>query len=258
MEAKSVWHAYFSPSGTTRKLTDYIADRFAGEPCSFPLNPALGPDARELGPDDLLVVGLPVFAGRIPTSCPEVLRQLHGNKTPAVAIAVYGNREYEDALLELTDLLTEQGFSVIGAGAFVAQHSIFPRVAAGRPDKADLLIADQFAEKCAAALAAFDPDHPRMPSVKGCRPYREAKPLPLKPSVDPSCTDCGLCVEACPVGAIDPQEPQKLDATRCISCTNCFSACPIHARGFHGVAYAMAEQVFRIKCAERKEPELFV
>lgn len=64
-----------------------------------------------------------------------------------MAVVVYGNRDYEDALLELHDILSENGFVVVAAGAFVARHSIFPDVAAGRPDRDDLDRMAEFAER---------------------------------------------------------------------------------------------------------------
>ena len=65
-------------------------------------------------------------------------------------VVVYGNREYEDALLELKNLAIEQGFSRVAAGAFIGEHS-YSRdstpIAVGRPDEADLNKAKEFGER---------------------------------------------------------------------------------------------------------------
>ena len=83
--------------------------------------------------------------GRIPTQTLISLNQIKANKTPAIVVCVYGNRDYDDALLELKEVVESNGFTVISAGAFVAQHSIFPQVGQNRPDEKDLTKIKEFA-----------------------------------------------------------------------------------------------------------------
>ena len=125
---------YFSPNDTTRQVTTAAAA--AMEPGGEQIDLLKAPLTEEVsvGAEEMLVVGMPVYAGRIPGLCLSSLACLKGHGGPAAAIAVYGNRDYDDALLELTDLLEARGFRVVGAGAFIAKHSIFPTVAADRPD----------------------------------------------------------------------------------------------------------------------------
>ena len=106
-----------------------------------------------------VLVSMPVYAGRIPSICREMLlAHLKGHGNPAIAVAVYGNRDYDDALVELQDLLEENGFCVIAGAAFVAQHSIFTKVAAGRPDEDDRRRMAEFGAMCREKLSGFDPD----------------------------------------------------------------------------------------------------
>lgn len=79
----------------------------------------------------------PVYAGRIPEMAAKLFSQIDGHGMKAIVAVVYGNRDYDDALLELADIAIADGFEVIGAGAFIAQHCIFPKVANGRPDSSD-------------------------------------------------------------------------------------------------------------------------
>ena len=58
----------------------------------------------DFGPDDLVLFGVPVYGGRIPSPAVQTLRRMQGSRTPAVLVAAYGNREYDDALLELADI----------------------------------------------------------------------------------------------------------------------------------------------------------
>ena len=78
-----------------------------------------------------------MFGGRIPGVAAQRLRKLGGQGKRAVTLVVYGTRAYEDALLELNDVITDCGFQIVASGAFVAQHSMAPQVGSGRPDGAD-------------------------------------------------------------------------------------------------------------------------
>lgn len=80
-------------------------------------------------------------------------KNLKGSNTLAIIAAVYGNRHYDDALLQMKDILTERGFCVIAAGAFIAEHSVFPSVATRRPDEGDKAAMKKFAAKCCQLLS---------------------------------------------------------------------------------------------------------
>lgn len=246
---------FFSPSGSTKKITEEIAEQFGGEKETIDLLSAPPKENCSFDKDDTVLVGMPVFSGRIPAPCIQRLRRLKGNGTPAVAAAVYGNRDYDDALLELKTILEEQGFSVIGVGAFIARHSIFPHVAETRPDEQDMKIIREFASACAEMAEKHTV---RQICVKGNVPYRAIASIPLKPSADKRCTNCGVCAQICPVGAILPEKPRRTDKEKCISCTACIAACPQKARSFPSLMHTAAAKVFEKKCARRKEPEYFV
>ena len=127
-EMKTITTMYFSPTGTSRKISEAIADGIAGagtfERKRIDLTkPPAREKQYEFGTEDILVLGYPVYGGRVPAVLQNVLCGLKGTATPAVLAAVYGNRDYEDALLEGQDLLAEGGFTVLAAGAFIGEHS---------------------------------------------------------------------------------------------------------------------------------------
>ena len=249
-------YIYFSASGTTQKVISVFSDAIGGECVSYDLLRNPPQEQVTFTQDDTAVFAFPVFGGRIPQICPKMLQQFKGNHTPAVAVVVYGNRAYDDALLELKDLLDAQGFVTIAAAAFIAQHSIFPAVADGRPDGADQEKIRSFAKECQKKLASFTGGE--SVTVKGNSPYVKAGSVPLHPSGDKSCDQCGTCVKVCPVDAIPADKPQKTDNDKCIACTACIAACPQHARGFRGPLYSMAGKSFTKSNADRKEPEIFL
>ena len=117
---------YFSATYTTHRIVGHLAKRLSEEITECDITNIAPAENVIIPKDELLIVGIPVYAGRVPEMAVERIRQFKGKGTPAIAVAVYGNRDYDDALLELSDLLADNGFQVISAGAFIAQHSILP------------------------------------------------------------------------------------------------------------------------------------
>ena len=188
-------------------------------------------DDVSLGSDgDLLIVGVPSYAGRVPEMAVRSLRRFLGNNTPAIIVSVYGNRAYDDTLIELKDLMESHGFKLLSAAAVIAQHSIFPKIAEGRPNADDMEKLHDFASKSRELLIQI----PKMSAVsrlmvKGNRPYRDTKPIPLHPEGSKGkCISCHACVKMCPVGAITMKEPYKTNEKKCISCGRCVVVCPEH------------------------------
>lgn len=191
----------------------------------------------DFGADHLVIIGLPVYAGRLPRLAVERLKELNGCGTPAVALVVYGNRAYDDALLELSDLCTKQGFRVIGAGAFVGQHSFSSPdkpIAADRPDEQDIHLAEEFGRQINDLLSSPDTSGQLdLSTIPGNRPYKpEMRPAGAAASTDPAqCTGCGQCATHCPAGAIQPQNEKIItDPNLCIWCAACAQTCPNGAR----------------------------
>lgn len=265
MRFHSVELAWFSPTGGTRRIVEWIGRALGGEPAVTHDLLNRPPDRDRIVPaDSLFVVGMPVYAGRIPQYCLPLLRRFKGRNSPALAVVVYGNREYDDALLELRNALGGSGFVVTGAAAFIARHSVFPQVAADRPDAADERLAVEFAGRCTERLAGLDAlTRNAAVAVKGNAPYKELKPGGPRPSVDHAeCIRCGACVDICPVNALSMSGPDDAAVVRdgdlCMGCAACIHVCPTGAQGWRGPQYEAMNAVFREKCAVRREPELFV
>lgn len=245
---------FFSPRGSTAKIARFIADRLSPSIRTIDLLRDPLEEPLSFSSEEAVVVAMPVYVGRIPTVCPPLLAKLQGNNTPAIAVTAYGNRHYDDALLELTDLLKERGFVVAGAAALPARHSIFQSIAAGRPDEADWAKLEAFATKWAAAIEGGAAGGTEIP---GRDPYRPHHGLPIKISVNSKCHRCGACATVCPADAIPAEHPHTTDHENCIRCTACIAVCPQGARAFRGFKFWMGERVFKKKCALRREPEFF-
>ena len=214
---------YFSPTGGTKKVSDIFAAAIGKDVVWHDLGDKQKPTKQPQG--ELIVVAAPVFAGRIPSVVREKIKTLAGEGKQAVTIAVYGNRAYEDALLEMNDILKQAGFTVIAAAAFVAQHSIVPEVGAGRPDAEDIKEIRTFAEAVKNSASAENIH------VPGNRPYKPGMNVQVTPLSLPACTACGACAKICPTDAIANEDGNMAtDAAKCILCMACVHACPLNAR----------------------------
>lgn len=243
---------FFSPSNTTKKYAVAMSESFGGVFQLIDLTHGPCTVDYDLIAGDTALLLAPVYAGRIPEMAAELFRQIDGHGMKAIVVAVYGNRDYDDALLELADIATEDGFEIVAAGAFIAQHCIFPKVANGRPDKDDLAIAADFIKRASVS------DKIDLSKIKGNRPYKNPGSVPLKPQTEKEdCLLCGICAKECPVGAINT-ETLMTDNDKCISCCRCIAVCANKARKFKGIMYSAAEKIFCAKNSKRREPELFL
>lgn len=248
---------YFSPSSTTRKIVDEIANKFEGIQEEYDLlNAASGNTPKEFDDDTLVIVGMPIFAGRLPKTANKKLMNFKGENIPAIAIVNYGNVNIGDALLELNDILKENGFNIAGTGATVSQHSIVTDVATGRPDSKDLEKLNEFVEKCKEKLDSEEFEDIEVP---GNKPYCEYKKVPLAPICDESlCVYCYECVSSCPEEAIPDMDPAETDTDLCSACTACIYACPEDARYFTGDLFEGMKEKFLANFSKRKESEFYL
>lgn len=254
MKITQCWAAGFSPTGTTRAVGQAVLQGLGGgEWIDVTARPAGG---RRFAPGEVVAVAVPVFGGRVPGAALEHLAGLQGGGAFAAAVAVYGGRAYEDALLELKDALEAADFVVIGAAAFVGRHSMAPRIAAGRPNAEDLEKARQFG--ALLRRKAEQGEAPAAPAVPGNRPYRQYGGVPFRPAAGRACTRCGTCARECPVGAIPQADPRKTDPARCISCMRCAAVCPQGARRIPLLQRALIAAKLAPACKETREPELFL
>jgi len=243
--------AHFSPTGGTKKVADAIAAGFNMPVVEMDLTKAYS--TVTLDENDALMAVLPVYAGRVPQISLERLFALKGNGQKAVVVVVYGNREYDDALLETKNTLEANGFQVIAAAAFIAEHSIVRSIASGRPDAEDKVLCRQFAANVMAKL-----ENPAPVSVPGNDPYMELKPSAFHPAADETCVKCGVCAEQCPVGAIPLDAPSQTLGDVCINCMRCVEACPVSSRALPAPFVAGATQMLSVQAAGYKKPVVFL
>jgi len=266
MNIKSAKLVYFSPTQTTKRVVKGIAQgiQVAKVEHLDLTPPESGTRACEEMYDELVIVGAPVYGGRIPEDAAHRLRRLQGNDTLAVIVVVYGNREYEDALLELKDLVVKAGFIPVAGGAFLGEHSFSTGampIARGRPDTKDLRKAAAFGKmirdkmRDIHTLDDISPLH-----VPGNYPYREwTKSSGISPITQETlCDKCEICATVCPTAAIVVQDTVETDPGACIWCCACVKNCPTGARVMDDPRTRQFAEWLNKNCGERKEPEMYV
>lgn len=259
MNFKQITGIYFSPTESTKKVVELITAEIHGNRVSLDLTDAVSkrPDYN-FTENEAVIVGVPVYGGRVPETAVERLLKLHGRQTPAVLIVTYGNRAYEDALVELRDVLWGQGFKVAAAAAVVTEHNIIHSIASGRPDQADRDALKKFGQKVDERFRTMQSTYQLGEvALKGNVPYRPYGTIPFKIKVSGACNQCGLCIKKCPVQAISRTDPKVTDQERCISCMCCVKVCPVKGRKVSPLMLFMAGKKLKKVCGTRKEPEFF-
>jgi ferredoxin len=259
---------YFSPTGTTRVIVEAIAEgmgKGTAPVARIDLTPLRARTGRMPGVGGgLAIIGIPVYTGRVPLQAVEPLKRLDSGGAAAILVAVYGNRAYEDALIELADTTAEAGFVPVAAAAFIGEHSFSGEavpLAPGRPDKADIAKAVAFGGMLRQRMengtlltgaGALD--------VPGNRPYRDRATLGATPeTAGDLCTGCATCVGLCPQEAIRLEDGKAVtDKDACIICCACVKGCPTGARQLADAGLMAIVDKLRVLCRDRKEPELFL
>ena len=247
-----IFNMTFSPTGGTQKVADCLcAAMGAEEIVDIDLcDRFFDAEAVSVGKEDVCVVSVPSYAGRVPETAAQRMAMLSGNGAAAVPVCVYGNRAWEDTLIEMKDILEARGFVCAAAVAAIAEHSMLRKYAANRPDAKDRAQLREFAEKIKEVLEHGAGEL----TVPGNRPYRAIGAF-LKPVVNDACVSCGVCSDMCPVGAI---EGNQTDLDKCISCVRCISICPHGARKLDENMLCMVEARIGKLMSDRKENELFL
>lgn len=282
MRIKKIWAVYFSPEGNTKrvveKLADVLADRLQAARGSIDFTlPKNREQAYAFAVGDLVVFGTPVYAGRVPNKIlPAVQGLFAGNDALAIPVVTFGNRSYDNALIELRNELEGDGFHTVAGAAFVARHAFSKKLATDRPDADDLRAMETFADRAAQKVEdllcdvgeASEALYPAPIAVDGIEPIpayytplgmdgKPAKFLKAKPKTRTGCIGCGICVAVCPMGSISQEDPTQVPGL-CIKCQACIKNCPIELRYFDDPAFlshvAMLENTYQ----RRAENALFV
>ncbi|MFH2093607.1 MAG: EFR1 family ferrodoxin [Pseudomonadota bacterium] len=266
MNIKTVKLIYFSPTQTSKKIVEGIARGMNIENVEhIDLTlPSKDTEKIKFSNDDFVIFGMPVYGGRIPALAAARLAKFKGQQTLASVVVVYGNRAYEDALLELKNIAVDSGFKPVAAGAFIGEHSFSRKespIAEGRPDKKDIAQTEAFGKSIFDKIQKNkNIDAIKQIDVPGNFPYKQGvSPSKAAASTDnDDCTMCKTCATVCPAGAITYEDEVITDNDKCILCCACLRICPTQAREL--IVPPILEKIKELSesCKEPKKAELFV
>ena len=254
---------YFSPTSGTKKIVKAIAESIDSNYEEFDITlPQNRTNNITFSSDDLVIVGMPTYAGRFPRLLHNFLDKITANNTLGVFITTYGNRDYEDALLEQYDIFTSKGFIGLGAATFITEHSSTSKLATGRPHAEDLKTASDFGCKIIKRLKEINSlSDLNSLTLPGSIPYVEKNipSMPFAPETNEKCVTCGICAKHCPTSAIDFSDCKTIDISKCIKCNSCVKRCPLNAKAMTAEPYKNMQNMLITNFAHNeKKPEIFL
>ncbi len=268
MKFRRVSMFYYSPTHTTQKIVNEIAAGIGIDPQKIMENNLTFPEFHnsmiEVEPEDLVVIGAPVYAGRIALPALKRFAEIRFSGNPVVLVAVYGNRNYDDALIDLREFALAAGLRPIAAAAFIGEHSYstkaFP-VAKGRPDIQDKQAARDFGRSIYEKVQSLSNKNPWSElALPGAFPLPERRVIPpsFAETVHENCIQCGHCQEICPAGAVYFKKGYQTHQDLCTICCACLKECPRHARVIKSEHVEKFREILATSCIERREPEIFI
>jgi ferredoxin len=252
---------YFSPTDSTKNILYKIVEEMdLSIDEEFNLTNYEYKDFKHsFDENDVILLGFPVYGGRVPEPARNRFNGLRGNGSKIVIILTYGDVHYSDSLIEISEIIKNHGFTIIGMGTFVSQHSIVKSVGFDRPNKEDYKIIKYFGKKLVEKLDRNEDFKIELGTQKSFGKYSK---LPLKPKVKNNCSQCGLCAKLCPKNAIETYNLLKTNKSRCICCMRCVKYCPNNARDLTRIEYFISkiflEIVRKIKFKKENKSEIIV
>ena len=254
---------YFSPTDGTKKVVKEIAKGMNLEYRDFNITlPENRKDEICFDKNDIVIIGTPTYAGRFPKLLYPYVEKIKGNNSLAVFVATYGNRDYEDSLLELKNIFEDNGFKTLAASTFVTEHSSTSKLATKRPNEKDLSIAYEFGEKIKAKLDNLNNlVELKYINVPGKFPYvvKNIPMVPMAPETNDTCVNCGICAKHCPTSAIDFDNCKNIDENKCIKCCSCIKRCPFNSKKIEHIAFKNMQNMLETNFAHiERNPEIFI
>lgn len=247
--------ACFSPTGNSKKYAKILAEKIN---MPYDIIDFTIKENRQkeiiVTEENMILFSAPVYAGRLPNI--DLFENVKTNGALAVCIVTYGNREYDDALLELKNICEQKGFHVVAAGAFIGEHTYSQYIGANRPNEKDILKIEELAQYIKNGIQTNQWNDKKI-EVKGNYPYCPNQAIPFVPQPNEKCSRCGSCAKKCPVGAID-DSTFLADSQKCISCFACVKCCTKSARVVENGQYPqLVEKLEKNLRYVEKEAEIF-
>jgi Pyruvate/2-oxoacid:ferredoxin oxidoreductase delta subunit/flavodoxin len=238
---------YFSPTDTTKNLLYKIAEEMnlsISEEFNL-TNYEYNNFKYTFEEKDIILLGFPVYAGSIPETAKNRFVGLMGCKAKIAIAITYGDMHYDNSLIEIYEIVKNNGFTIIGMGAFVTRHNIVKSIGSNRPNGQDTEDIKYFSKALIKKAINFY----KKDEINIAKPFRDYKKIQVnkpKPKGNKKCSKCGVCTKLCPENAIDKTNPKKTDKKKCICCMRCIKYCPNKARDLTKLEYSVAKLFMNI------------
>ncbi|MCI5839791.1 MAG: EFR1 family ferrodoxin [Peptoniphilaceae bacterium] len=259
---------YFSATGQTEKCVNFLANElskllnFKVEDFNF-TKPADRKNFPKIK-NSLVILATPVYAGRVPNLLLKYLENFNCENSVGITLVTFGNRAYDDALIELTKI-EEKSIPTIASCAICCEHSFSNTLGKNRPDEKDFLQMKNFAKKIAEKIKN---KNFKEINVKGNIPFRNYmkptdskgntfnfKDVKVKTNLN-LCIDCKICAKNCPLGTIDFDDVSIVK--KCMKCNSCVKKCPTGAKYFDDENYLHHKKEIEEMYKSYKKSEYFL
>ena len=237
---------YCSPAGSTRHVAAVIAASLKEKSIDVQsLDLGIVRDTSRFiekmqaaGEDACLFVGSPVYRDMAVPPVMAFLERLPKDAgLAAVPFVTWGGANSGVALWQMGRELDSKGFTLVGAAKVLGVHSMMwpsdSPVGQGHPDADDDHMVGELVEtvvgKIEAGTAKLPLDsldyQPESVSTEILPKLDQPWMIIPKRIDEAKCTECAICRDVCPVGAVT-LEPGPVFAETCFDCFNCIRECP--------------------------------
>jgi flavodoxin/ferredoxin len=251
---------YFSLTGNTRKIAHAIHNGMSQrvERCDIATFKKV--DVSRLAEYDLFVFGSPVWGG-VPSNVMRFIDAMPFSKRKHCAVFCTHGASPERFFPLIIERLVKKGLSIIGFndwyGTVYRPAAPTPYFTDGHPDQIDLEEAEEFGREIAELSRRIYEGKIKLnvaiPEM-GISPRASLdRPVPKLNKEKCRYPSCSLCMDHCPVGAIDLSVSPPVFARSCSFCYFCEMVCP---EGAVEADYSGYAEVFKQHAREKFEKVL--
>jgi ferredoxin len=232
---------YYSGSGNTKLVCEHLA---ATAGIDFDLVDVIRDGTVDLAPYDVVGLAASTDFWGMPQYFETFLEGLPPQQgKPAFVINTFGLASGR-TLRDMAELAASRGLTVLGGHSVRMPESYPPMIAVrmGFPDQPSRTVMGKF-ESFIGELSSMigdlqrgervEPRRVRIGLLGALAPSRArttARTDMGDKSVDADlCTECGICEQRCPYGAITLSPKPIFDMAKCCGCWRCYNQCPQHA-----------------------------
>ena len=240
---------YCSPAGSTAHVARIMRQKIAAletpvtmiDLSDYPDVDFIIPQLFDAKDNICLYIGSPVYAAHpIPPIMEFIARMPQAKNGFSVPFVTWGAVTSGIALYEMGAALAQKGYPVLGAAKILSRHSMMwaadMPLGADHPNAEDDRMIETLLQAVADKLRKTEPptlapsvlDYQAQPlrDQMAQSSFEQAKSrFPQRKVLIERCTQCGVCVENCPVEAIQLTDAPEIGPV-CIHCLNCVRLCP--------------------------------